>query len=47
MNPGVACATKAESIKYFKEVNLTIQVLALERFIDFYDFVKPFKFRPK
>ena len=24
MNPGVACATKAESIKYFKEHNLTI-----------------------
>lgn len=46
MNPGVACATKAESIKYFKEHNLTIWVYSLEHFINFYDFNKPFGMRP-
>ena len=47
MNPGIKCATKRESIEYFKTHLEMFQVGGIERYIDFYDFVKPFKFKPR
>ena len=47
MNPGIKCATKRESIEYFKTHLEMFQVGGIERYIDFYDFMKPFKFKPR
>jgi hypothetical protein len=46
MNPGIACATKRESIEYFKSHLAKFFVAGIEQYIDFSDFVRPLKFKP-